>query len=350
MENSKEFFDSWFKSQNRIFETMTEMTREFQKSIFRQESEGGGMSGLHNLYDSWATTVMNAPGDKESSNINFIRDTFAKTLNGSNVYAKLYEIWLPFFKAFQEKTITPESYKDLTDPVKYKEALDAIFGFEQGGMSQVSAEATKVFEAMTGSAKDFMNPWIEASEKNFKTFPQFAEGHPESFMKIFNNMFNAFDSTFGKTFRIPAVGKDREKIELFLRGFDDFSLYLGKSMEYKQLMYTTGLTSMGKVVEKVTENIKSGEEMTKFEDFFYLWLDVNEKNYQALFQTEDFSKMQGELLEADLKVRKQFSKLMELYLYDFPVALRSEMDDLYKTVYELKKRVKSLEKQGQVPA
>jgi polyhydroxyalkanoate synthesis regulator phasin len=41
---------------------------------------------------------------------------------------------------------------------------------------------------------------------------------------------------------------------------------------------------------------------------------------------------------------------MELYLYDFPVALRSEMDDLYKTVYELKKKVKSLEKQGQVPA
>jgi hypothetical protein len=42
---------------------------------------------------------------------------------------------------------------------------------------------------------------------------------------------------------------------------------------------------------------------------------------------------------------------MELYLYDFPIALRSEMDDLYKTVYELKKKVKSLEKQlGEVKA
>jgi hypothetical protein len=350
MEKSKEFFDSWFKSQERIFENMTEMTKEFQKTVWRQESEGGGMSGLHNLYDSWAARVMSALGDKETSNINFIRDTFAKTLNGSNVYAKLYEIWLPFFKAFQDKTITPEAYKDLTDPAKYKEALDAIFGFEHGAMSQISAEATKVFETLSGSSKDFMKPWMEASEKNFKTFPQFAEGHPESLLKIFNNMFHAFDSTFGRTFRIPAVGKDREKIELLLRGFDEFSLYLGKSMEYKQLMYTTGLTSMGKVVETVAEKIKSGEEMTKFEDFFNLWLEVNEKNYKALFQTEDFSKRQGELLEADLKVRKHFSQLMELYLYDFPVALRSEMDDLYKTVYELKKKVKNLEKQVQVTA
>ena len=60
--------------------------------------------------------------------------------------------------------------------------------------------------------------------------------------------------------------------------------------------------------------------------------------------------MQGELLEAELKVRKHFFKLMELYLYDFPIALRSEMDDLYKTVYELKKKVKNLEKQVQVSA
>ena len=61
--------------------------------------------------------------------------------------------------------------------------------------------------------------------------------------------------------------------------------------------------------------------------------------------------MQGEVLEASLNVRKHFFKLMELYLYDFPIALRSEMDDLYKTVYEMKKKVKSLEKQlGEVKA
>jgi hypothetical protein len=293
---------------------------------------------------------MNALGNKDTANVNFMRDTFAKILNGSNVYSKLYEIWLPILKAVQDKTISPETYKDMTDPAKYKEALDAIFGFEQGGMSQISAEAMKVFEAFSGSAKDFMKPWVEASEKNFKAFPQFSEGHPEPLLKMFNNMFHAFDSTFGKTFRIPAVGKDREKIELFLGGIDECSLYLGKSIEYKQLMYMTGLTSMGKIVETIAEQIKSGEEMTKFEDFFNLWLEVNEKNYLALFQTVEFSKIQGELLEADLKVRKHFSKLMELYLYDFPVALRSEMDDLYKTVYELKKKVKSLEKQLQVPA
>jgi polyhydroxyalkanoate synthesis regulator phasin len=44
-------------------------------------------------------------------------------------------------------------------------------------------------------------------------------------------------------------------------------------------------------------------------------------------------------------MREHGFKLMELHLYDYPIALRSEMDDLYKTIYELKKKVKSLEKQ-----
>lgn len=78
---------------------------------------------------------------------------------------------------------------------------------------------------------------------------------------------------------------------------------------------------------------------------------MSEKTYFDLFQSEEFSKMQGELLETALNVRQHNFKLMELQLYDYPIALRSEMDDLYKTIYELKKKVKSLEKQfGEVPA
>jgi class III poly(R)-hydroxyalkanoic acid synthase PhaE subunit len=171
------------------------------------------------------------------------------------------------------------------------------------------------------------------------------EGHPEEFMKIFHTLFNAFDSTIGRTFHIPAVGKDREKIELLLRSLDDLSVYLARKTEYENMMYVAGSRAYEKVIATVADKVSKGEEFKKFDEFFDLWLDVSEKAYYALFQTQDFSKKQGELLEAQLNVRQHFFKFMELYLYDFPIALRSEMDDLYKTVYDLKKKVKSLEKQ-----
>jgi hypothetical protein len=354
METTKDFFDTWTRSQERIVEELTETTKKFQQVFWGLGSDGEGMSGFgdfQNVYSSWTNAIMNALRDTGTVDVNLIRETLLKTLSGSNAYLKLHEIWLPLFKAIREKTLSPDAYKDLTDPLKCKEMLDRVFGFDPDAISQAANQARKFLETFTGSVQQFMKPWAAATEKSSKTFPQLVEGHPESLMKIFHDMFDAFDSTIGRSFHVPAVGKDREKIELLLRGLDDLSVYLAKNIGYQNMMYATGLAAFEKVVATTGEKIKAGEEITKFDEFFDLWVKVNEKTYYALFQTEDFSKMQGEVLEASLNVRKHFFKLMELYLYDFPIALRSEMDDLYKTVYEMKKKVKNLEKQlGEVRA
>jgi len=110
-------------------------------------------------------------------------------------------------------------------------------------------------------------------------------------------------------------------------------------------MYVTGLAASEKMIAAIADKVKDGGEFKDFGEFFNLWITVNEKAYAELFQTEDYAKMQGELLEAALNVRTHSFKLTELYLYDLPIALRSEMDDLYKTVYELKKKVRKMEKQ-----
>ena len=116
-------------------------------------------------------------------------------------------------------------------------------------------------------------------------------------------------------------------------------------------MYVTGLAALEKVITTITEKCQQGRGDQEFDEFFDIWIDVNEDTYYELFQSEEFSKMQGKMLEASVNMREHNFKLMELYLYDYPIALRSEMDDLYKTVYELKKKVKSLEKQfGEVSA
>jgi class III poly(R)-hydroxyalkanoic acid synthase PhaE subunit len=263
----------------------------------------------------------------------------------------LYEMWNPLFKAIQEKTLSPNSYMDMLDPKKYKEALDRVFGFDPEIVSQGAMQASKLLEAVTSSSQEFMKPWVEASMKNIKTLPQLMEGRPDAYMQAYHSLFNAFDGTFGRIFHVPPVGKDREKVELLLRSIDDLSVYFSKYTEYQHTMYLTGMTALEKVIARVTEKVNKGEEFKCFDEIFDLWVDVSEGTYFELFQSQAFSQLQGELLGAGLNVRGHNFKLMELYLYDYPIALRSEMDDLYKTVYELKKKVRGLERQfGEVAA
>ncbi len=351
MEKVTDFFDTWLKSQEKFVENWTEAAKKAQDAFLNLAGTGEGTSdaagyGFFTPYNSWCRAVAHALREAGGSSVDTLKDTLAKTFSSSNAYMKVYDLWLPFVKAFQERISDPAYYRELIDPAKYKEIIDGLFGLNAPeAVSRSFDQAVKLAQTISTSARGFLEPWAGAMQEGMKMAPQMAEGRPESFMNIFHAMFNAFDSTFGRVFHVPAVGKDREKIELLLRGLDDMSVYLAKNTEHQHMMYVTGLTAMEKVIEAITRKIREGEELKDFDEFFGLWIDVNEKAFYALFKTEEFAKLQGELLDSSLDVRRHFFKLMELYLYDFPVALRSEMDDLYKTIYDLKKKVKSLEKE-----
>lgn len=351
MEKTSDFFDSWVKSQETFIENWTATAKKLQESFLglggpKGKDPDATGQGVFDLYNSWMTAVACALKDNSDSYLKIIKDTLSKTFSSSHAYTKLYEIWLPLAGAIQDMVSSAESYRKLIDPAKYKEIMDTIFGLTSArAISESYDQAVKLMQTLGTSASGFVGPWTDAAQKSMKTFPHVAEGRPEFFLNAFHTMFNAFDSTFGRAFHVPAVGKDREKVELFLKGLDDVSVYLAKNTEHQQMMYVTGLAAMEKVIETIAGKVRDGKEMKDFSEFFNLWIEVNEKAYYALFKTEAFSTLQGELLDSSLNVRKHFFKLMELYLYDFPIALRSEMDDLYKTMYELKKKVKGLEKE-----
>ncbi len=350
MEKVKELFDAWLKSQEEFVGNWRETVNKLPQTFWGMEMFKRGASnpmgdGFFNLYTSWVNEMTRALSNMRGLNTDIIKDTLSKVSGSSNVYMKFYDIWLPISKAIQERVSDAGLYKELVDPVKYKEVMDKVFGFRPEAATEITDQASKISEAFGVSVKEFVVPWTEAIQKNIKMTPEFMEGRPETFLNVFHNLFMAFDNTIGKVFHIPAVGKDREKVELIMRGFDDLAVFLARNTAFQYKIYVTGIEAMEKVLETVAQKIKNGEEIKTFEEFFDLWIDVNEREFFEVFRTEEFSRMQGELLDSSLNVRRHFQKLMELYLFDFPVALRSEMDDLYRTVYDLKKKVRNLEEQ-----
>jgi hypothetical protein len=346
MENTPSYFETWLSAQEKLFAGLIENTKRAQQMFVNQHypAFSGDAGGFNSLYSSWLSAVMKSLAEAGNGNQD-IKDNLSRIMGGTNAYMKLYEVWAPLMKAAQERSLHPDAYKDYMDPAAYKGIIDKIFGFDTDATQIMLGQATQLLELIAGSGQQFTTPWLEASKASLAAYPQFMQGHPESYIKIFHSMFNAFDNTVGKIFHVPPVGKDREKFELILRGFDDLTVYAAKNTEYQHTIYITGLTAMEKVVERLAEKIKSGEEIKKFDEFFDIWIDTSEQAYFKLFQTEDFAKLQGELLDTALNVRSHFFKVMEMHLSELPIALRSEMDDLYKTVYDLKKTVKKLEKQ-----
>jgi len=118
-----------------------------------------------------------------------------------------------------------------------------------------------------------------------------------------------------------------------------------KLANLQYLVYTTGAKVNEQLMEDLANKAKDGKADTDFTAFYNNWISVNGKAFEDLFHTDEFSKLQGELVTLDAEIRTNTDKLMESALAPYPVALKSQLDEMYKTNYELKKQVYEMGKQ-----
>ncbi len=353
MEQAQSLFESWAKTQRDMIDAWSETAEKVQRSLAGimniEKSGNGALLNPLTMYASWLNTMTAASDEMAKRDADVVRDIFSKLLNNTGMYLKFYELWMPVIQSLSQKMIDPDNWQDHMDPDKLREMIDEVINKKAPELTQeFYDQSSKYIETWGSSAEKFVKPWAEACQKNIQTLPKLASGDVESdvgsMMGMFHNLFKAFFGTFGEIFKFPPVGKDREKVELLLTSLDKYAVYMAKNMEYQHLIFIPSKKAMEKISEKMVQMIKDGEEVKSFDDFLDLWININEKSYLELFHTDEFSRVQGELLQASLDVRTNLHKLMELVLADFPIALRSEMDDAYKTIYELKRTVRKIER------
>jgi len=352
MEDMSNFFDTWQDSQKKILESWVEGTKNFQAMFSNiPDDKNNTVKDVFGLYNTWGMSVGKYFDDfMKNYPIGAGNDSFEKFFKGADAYVKLYEFWGPICKSLQGNNFDVDFFKKSFDPSSYKDMTDKVFGFASPGvLTGFYEEAAKLVEKLGPSAQEFVKPWVNSMQENLKSFPESLSGDTEAYMKMFSNVQNAFDESFGKILKMPQVGKDREKMQIFMDAIDKFSGYMSRNTEFQHQMYVTSQDAMNKVLDKIAQMVKDGKEVKNYDEFFKLWIDTNENCFSELFKTADFSDKQAELLNAALDVRNNFNKLTEMSFADYPIPLRSEMDDLYKTVYDLKKKIKSLEKQLKTP-
>ena len=411
MEKTAEFFDSWLESQEKAINTWEETSRQLGRLLATQgfprpgetlNAPGGvqvpGLSDLNsawmklmgsyvNVYDSWLKTMGVLPetasqtqrssldqeeGGESSEDFpktdfpatyetwdamvgsfirkgspEVVRNTALRLFSSSHAYAQLYEASLPLFKAMREGGPDVGSHEGLIDPRKYKEIMDWLFASGLGSATEVSVMAGRLLKAL--GFTDGRRGWPEARERERRTSAALFGSRFESIVDAMNDMFRTFDGAFSAPFSASTAEKDRERAALLLALCDRLSAYMSRVTQYQRLIYATGLKAMDRVIEAVGRRNEHGEKLKSFDDFFSLWLEVSEESYHRLFATGEFAKLHGELLNAALNLRVLSLKVTESYLGDSPFVLRSETDDLYRMIYDLKKEVKAFRKRGSEP-
>ncbi|HWY33683.1 MAG TPA: poly(R)-hydroxyalkanoic acid synthase subunit PhaE, partial [Nitrosopumilaceae archaeon] len=352
----EEFFKNWYNQQMESAKKMT----DFNQSIYNSFSNFGksGHDYTHNftnmnsawtnIYNSWMSTL-NSSYDTFMKNIpgSVNKDTFKQMFETNQMYFKLQEFWQPAYKAFQNGDFSTETIKNYFNAESYKKVTEQLFGnyFNQAKMKEVFDASIKKIHEFFGSNNNLAKEYYEQMKNISKQFPQFVGGDFAKLSGLYNNVNDVFGKTFEPLLKLVTPGKEKENIEANIILLDKISEFSVRQAEMQYQFYVTSQKAAETAAKHSFDKLSKGtlDEKADFNEFYNEWVKTNETLFTDMFSSDEFSKIKGEVMNIGMDVKKHFEKQFENVFGVYPIVFRSEVDELTKTIYELKKQIKTLE-------
>jgi len=348
-QNAQNNWNTWTNNMNNTSNWMNMMQQ--WNSMFNMDAYKKTTDNWTSLYNQYQE-ILNSNWNKLQENIQngTVQDAYRNMTNATESFAKFYELWAPMWKSVQEKTFNMDVYKQWMNPSAYKNLMDQYLGFMpessrnymqqmssmmQNGAKQFSDMATQNYQQMRGMMGNMM-PGMNASD----VFGNMLNGYNQ-----FHSMMTEAAAPFAK---MMTPNQHTKTMMEWQDIANRMAVYNIKNAELQYMVYTQGTKVMDKLAENVAGKVQGNEEINSIMALFEEWMNISDKTFVSLFESDEYSKLMAEVSAMQLKLKKDVENQMEKMMAGIPVATRSEMDELYKTIYELKKQVRQMEKMMEI--
>jgi len=343
--NAMNFFNNWMSSQMNAAKQWMDMSNMMNISGNNSDTNAT-YNNLMLLFNNWMSTMTNTYNEMLKNMANGSgKNTFEGMFNNAESYMKAFELWMPLMKSLNDKTYTPDMFKQLFNANMFKDIMDKMFGmqpeFMQNMLNQFNDNMKNSMGGMMGNNKaalDGIKSMMNSMMPNASTLSS-------NILSMYNNFYNNMQQATAPLLKIMPNGTSKQNLETAQDIANQMAVYNLKNSQLQFVMYNTGLKATEELAEELYTKMRNGENFENFVKIYQNWLNKIDTHFVKLFETEEYSKMMAETSAMQLRLKKQIEGMMEKSMSHLPLINRTEMDELYKTIYELKKRIHSLEKQ-----
>jgi polyhydroxyalkanoate synthase subunit PhaE len=352
----EEFFKNWYNQQLNSIKQMT----DFNQSIYNSFANYGKPANEYmnnfanmnsnwtNMYNSWINTLNNSY-DNFSKNLNtpFNKDMFKNMFESNQVFLKFQEAFQPALKAIQSNDFSPETWKKIYNVENYKNVTEQLFGnfFNTVNMKEVYDNLNKQVHDFFSNQNNLSKEYFAQIQGMQKDFPNLFSGNFEKVKEVYSQVNNVFGKTFEPVLKLANPSKEKENVEAAIALMDKIAEYTIKQSELQYNLYSTTQKSLETVAKQYAEKFKDAKpgEVPNPQEAYNEWVKVSEQLFADFLATDEFSRIKSETINLGMDVKKQFEKQFENVFGNYPVVFRSEIEELYKTIYDLKKTIKDLQ-------
>ncbi|KAF1718680.1 class III poly(R)-hydroxyalkanoic acid synthase subunit PhaE [Pseudoxanthomonas yeongjuensis] len=231
------------------------------------------------------------------------------------------------------------------------QANDAVGRFNQqasqwfGRMQQVAAQ----FAGQDSSAREVSQAWRQAMGANgdgnpftdlFKAMRgQGAHGMDEWLDQV-KPYLEGFQQQNQRWQQLPAFGQYREHQERWQALQLAQQEYQQQSEAFNALMLKCAQRAFEVFEDKLIAHEEPGRQITSARALFDLWIDSAEQAYAVIALSAEFRKVQGELTNAQMRLRAAIQLEVEHMTGLFGMPTRTEIDSAHRKVAELERALR----------
>lgn len=164
--------------------------------------------------------------------------------------------------------------------------------------------------------------------------------------EFFDMWQKTYDATYGRVFNIPSIGPMREKQEKLIKNFYSFVNFYTALTKFNIDSQNAFFEATQKTHQRTIEKMKDANtDPDKYKDFYTVWIQTSSEIFKELLKSEKFVSDTGKLMSAFIEFQKDNRQIIEEnYLKLVNIPTRTEIDDMNRELYSLKRTVKELNK------
>nr|VFK80407.1 MAG: poly(R)-hydroxyalkanoic acid synthase, class III, PhaE subunit [Candidatus Kentron sp. SD] len=186
-----------------------------------------------------------------------------------------------------------------------------------------------------------LKPWLASIQGTGLGGPmaEMFMGEQFPFQKMFDM---GAEPAFQDLAQIPMMGVSREQIAKISRVFDSHVDLRKAAYKYQTAISKAIGEAIKETIEKLAELAKKDQQIGSVRELMSLWVKTTDKKLTRTYITDEFIAIQSEMSKASLENKNAQRAVLEIILKQLDIPTRTELDDAYKTLYNLKKGVKEL--------
>jgi len=259
----------------------------------------------------------------EFQNFDMFKDVFKTEKKSYSQAKKMFQTGGSIYKLFFTLLSEPENVNAM---LKGTEILPDVY-FE-------------IFNSILDGNIEFQKTWTDfifSLGKHSKAY-----SFDDIDQDLFKSWRNLYENEFKKFFNIPQLGLTRYYQERVNNCIDKYNIFSETLIELLYLFYIPFEKTNIVMQEKIEQLLKNGDIYDNSNDYYKLWLRILEGHYMNLLKSPEYIKVMNSTVQAYVQYKNAKDAVLYDLLQHLPIPTNKDMDDLYKELYLLKKKVREL--------